>query len=86
MIQDVQDVKEIIPRILRDMSDGVLVLDRQGQILFLNEQGQKMLGENQDVTGQNYAAGYGNSLYCYQLAVSGRMEDRRCMWKTESRL
>ncbi len=42
----IQDVKEIIPRILRDMNDGVLVLDRQGQILFLNEQGRKMQGEN----------------------------------------
>ena len=56
MVQDVKDVKEIIPRILRDMSDGVLVLDRQGQILFLNEQGRKMLGKSQDVTGQKYAA------------------------------
>lgn len=55
-MQDVRDVKEIIPRILRDMSDGVLVLDRQGQILFLNEQGRKMLGENDDLTGQSYAA------------------------------
>ncbi len=52
----IQDVKEIIPRILRDMNDGVLVLDRQGQILFLNEQGRKMLGESQDMTGRNYAA------------------------------
>ncbi len=58
MVQDVKDVKEIIPRILRDMSDGVLVLDRQGQILFLNEQGRKMLGKSKDVTGQKYAAAF----------------------------
>ena len=54
----IQDVKEIIPRILRDMNDGVLVLDRQGQILFLNEQGRKMLGESQDMAGRNYAAAF----------------------------
>lgn len=54
----IQDVKEIIPRILRDMNDGVLVLDRQGRILFLNEQGRKMLGESQDMAGQNYAAAF----------------------------
>ena len=28
--------KNIIPRILRDMNDGVLVLDTRGQILYLN--------------------------------------------------
>ena len=58
VIQDAKDVKEIIPRILRDMSDGVLVLDRQGRILFLNEQGRKMLGESKDITGQNYATAF----------------------------
>lgn len=58
MIQNVRDVKEIIPSILRDMSDGVLVLKRQGQILFLNEQGQKLLGEDRDMTGQNYATAF----------------------------
>ena len=54
----IQDGREIIPRILRDMSDGVLVLDRQGQILYLNEQGRKMLGESQDVAGRSYAAAF----------------------------
>lgn len=37
--------REIIPRIMRDMNDGVLVLDMQGTILYLNEQGRKLLGE-----------------------------------------
>lgn len=54
----ISDVKEIIPRILRDMNDGVLVLDRQGQILFLNEQGKKLLGERRDLTGQKYTAAF----------------------------
>ncbi len=54
----ISDVKEIIPRILRDMNDGVLVLDRQGQILFLNEQGKRLLGESRDLTGQKYTAAF----------------------------
>ncbi|HJB27601.1 MAG TPA: PAS domain-containing protein [Candidatus Blautia faecavium] len=37
--------KEIIPRILRDMNDGVLVLDSQGIILYLNDRGRALLGE-----------------------------------------
>ncbi|MGN0995944.1 MAG: type II CAAX prenyl endopeptidase Rce1 family protein [Candidatus Ventricola sp.] len=48
--------REIIPRILRDMNDGVLVLDRQGTILFLNEQGRTLLGQQTDVVGMKYAA------------------------------
>lgn len=48
--------KEIIPRILRDMNDGVLVLDSQGEILYLNKRGRKLLGETKDPTGAKYAA------------------------------
>lgn len=36
--------REIIPRILRDMNDGVLVLDMRGTILYINEQGRRLLG------------------------------------------
>lgn len=54
----IDDVKEIVPRILRDMNDGVLVLDRQGKILYLNEQGRKMLKESRDIAGQSYAAAF----------------------------
>lgn len=45
--------KEIIPRILRDMNDGVLVLDSQGIILYLNDRGRALLGEEKDPTGLN---------------------------------
>lgn len=48
--------REIIPRILRDMNDGVLVLDMQGTILYLNEQGRKLLGQCQNLEGMKYAA------------------------------
>ena len=51
-------IQEIIPRILRDMSDGVLVLDMQGNILYLNEQGQTLLGVEKDCTGLKYTAAF----------------------------
>jgi PAS domain S-box-containing protein len=44
-----------MPRILRDMNDGVLVLDSHGTILYLNSQGQKLLGERECPTGVKYA-------------------------------
>lgn len=47
--------KNIIPRILRDMNDGVLVLDTRGQILYLNEKGRSMLGLSEDPEGQKYS-------------------------------
>ena len=53
-------IQEIIPRILRDMSDGVLVLDMQGNILYLNEQGQTLLGVEKDCTGLKYTAAFGS--------------------------
>lgn len=48
------EIKKIIPRILRDMNDGVLVLDTHGQILYLNDRGHAMLGVNEDMTGRTY--------------------------------
>lgn len=53
-----QTANEIVPRILRDMGDGVLVLDTQGRILYLNHQGEAMLGESRDLTGQRYATAF----------------------------
>lgn len=50
--------KEIIPRILRDMNDGVLVLDSQGIILYLNDRGRALLGEEKDPTGLKYSAAF----------------------------
>lgn len=47
-------IKEIIPRILRDMNDGVLVLNMHGQILYLNDRGYAMLGVKEDITDRKY--------------------------------
>ena len=52
------EIREIIPRVLRDMRDGVLVLDMQGNILYLNEQGQALLGAEKDCIGQKYTAAF----------------------------
>lgn len=46
---------EIIPRILRDMNDGVLVVDMHGKIIYLNDRGCDMLGVDGNVSGQNYS-------------------------------
>lgn len=51
-----QNEREIFPRILRDMSDGVLVLDKKGAVLYLNERGRALLGEHDDPVGRPYAA------------------------------
>lgn len=47
---------EIVPRILRDMNDGVLVLDMRGSILYMNEQGRALMGQSEDLAGMKYAA------------------------------
>lgn len=48
--------KGFVPRILRDLNDGVLILDMRGTILYLNERGQKLLGQSQNLIGMKYAA------------------------------
>ncbi len=50
------EAQKMIPRILRDVSDGVLVLDQRGTILFLNPRGQQMLGFGEETVGRRYAA------------------------------
>lgn len=50
-----QAINQIQPRILRDMQDGVLALDTKGNIIYLNTQGQKMLGETEKMIGTQYA-------------------------------
>ena len=47
---------QILPRILRDMNDGVLALDRNGHILFINNRGKKLLHIQKDIVGKTYAA------------------------------
>ena len=46
---------EIIPRILRDMNDGVLVVDMHGKIIYINGKGCGMLGVDGSVSGKNYS-------------------------------
>jgi len=48
----------IIPRILLDMNDGVLVVDMHGKIIFLNDKGCNMLGVDENVSGKNYGRGF----------------------------
>lgn len=43
-----------MPRILRDMNDGVLVLDARGEVLFLNENGGRLLGLDHSPVGEKY--------------------------------
>ncbi len=50
-----QAIHQILPRILRDMQDGVLALDTKGNIIYLNAQGQEMLGETERLIGTQYA-------------------------------
>lgn len=46
---------ELVPRILRDVDDGVLVLDRQGNISYMNPQCETLLGIKEAVLGKRYA-------------------------------
>lgn len=46
---------QIDSRILRDMSDGVLVLDIAGTVLYMNDKGRVTLGLKRDPTGEKYA-------------------------------
>ena len=46
---------EWTPRILRDVDDGVLVLDRYGHILYMNPPCSALLGVNESALGSTYA-------------------------------
>ncbi len=47
---------QMLPRILRDVNDGVIVLDGQGTVLYVNPSGQEMLLLPEDAAGRKYAA------------------------------
>ena len=47
---------QFLPRILRDMNDGVLALNQHGEILFLNDMGRGLLGLTEDPAGERYAS------------------------------
>ena len=46
---------ELVSRILRDVDDGVLTLDRYGRIIYMNPQCRLLLGVNESVIGKTYA-------------------------------
>ncbi len=46
---------QLLPRILRDVNDGVIVLDGQGTVLYVNPSGQEMLLLPEDAAGRKYA-------------------------------
>lgn len=51
------EMKErMLPRILRDITDGVLVLDQGGNVLYINPSGCQILGLKQECIGQKYYA------------------------------
>jgi PAS domain S-box-containing protein len=50
-----QNLDQLVPRILRDVNDGVLALDRYGHIIYMNPQFQAMLGVGESVLGCTYA-------------------------------
>ena len=46
--------KDLIPRILRDINDGVIALDKQGRIIYINPQCRKLLNLSKDDIGKTY--------------------------------
>ena len=46
---------ELIPRILRDINDGVLALDKRGRIIYTNPQSRALLDINENAIGKSYA-------------------------------
>ena len=46
---------ELIPRILRDVDDGVIALDGHGSIIYVNPQSRKLLGLDSGAIGKKYA-------------------------------
>ena len=45
---------DLIPRILRDIDDGVIALDQHGRIIYMNPQCRKLLNLNKDDIGRTY--------------------------------
>ena len=45
---------DLIPRILRDIDDGVIALDQRGRIIYMNPQCRELLNLNKDDIGKSY--------------------------------
>ena len=52
------DSKELVPRILRDIDNGVLALDLRGRIVYINPQCEKILGQQTQLLGKSYAEAF----------------------------
>lgn len=48
--------QELLSRITRDISDGLIVLDLHGNITFINPNAKKLLGVSDDPVGKKYAS------------------------------
>ena len=48
-------LNELVPRILRDIDDGVLALDLRGRIVYINPQCEKIFGQQRELIGKSYA-------------------------------
>jgi PAS domain S-box-containing protein len=46
---------ELVSRILRDVDDGVLALDKHGRVIYMNERCRLLFGVNQNAIGKTYA-------------------------------
>lgn len=49
---------ELIPRILRDIDDGVLALDLRGRIVYINPQCERIFGQRKKLLGVSYAEAF----------------------------
>ena len=49
---------ELVPRILRDIDDGVLALDLRGRIVYINPQCEKILGQQKALLGKSYVEAF----------------------------
>ena len=49
---------ELVPRILRDIDDGVLALDLRGRITYVNPQCEKIFGRQDELVGKSYAEAF----------------------------
>lgn len=47
--------ERVIPRVLRDIDNGVLALDLRGRIIYMNPQCARILGRGEELVGQSYA-------------------------------
>lgn len=50
--------QELLPRLLRDIGDGVLALDLRGKIMYTNEQCMEMLEVSEEIIGKSYASAF----------------------------